>query len=67
MVRESKREWENIRRMGTMTRKISGINERRKAVCVCVFVKERETNKQSPMQRLGRYAEIKGKKKGKIT
>lgn len=43
-----------------MTRKISRINERRKAVCV--FVKERETNKQSPMQRLGRYAEIKGKK-----
>lgn len=25
-------------------------------MCVCVFVKERETNKQSPMQRLGRYA-----------
>lgn len=35
-VRESKREWGNIRRMGTMTRKTSGINERRKAVCVCL-------------------------------
>lgn len=61
MVRESKREWENIRRMGTMTRKISGINERRKAVCVCVC--ERERNKQTITHaKTGEVCRDKGKK-----